>query len=235
MNLIIVEPDDFANNSQVVLRGRRAEHILSVHRVTPGQKLKIGVLNGNIGSAEVLNADQTEVSLCLELDQPPPPPLPVTLIVAMQRPKTMKKILQAATAAGVKKFFIIESWKVEKSYWTTPLLENQALKEQFILGLEQGVDTVLPEVCIRRRFKPFVEDELAALAGESLKLIAHPGAETPCPHQTEKPVTLCIGPEGGFTPYEVEKIVAQGFLPVNLGMRIMRSEFAVSAALAKLF
>ena len=49
---------------------------------------------------------------------------------------------------GVKKFIVIESWKVDKSYWNSPALSDLETREQFILGLEQARDTVLPQVTL---------------------------------------------------------------------------------------
>jgi RsmE family RNA methyltransferase len=97
------------------------------------------------------------------------------------------------------------------------------------------MDTILPEISFKRRFKPFVEDELAAVIKGTLPLLAHPGAAAPCPRNVPGPVTLCLGPEGGFTDYEVEMLEKHGMHPVNIGTRILRTEFAVCALLGKLF
>ena len=48
-------------------------------------------------------------------------------------------------------------------------------------------------------------------------------------------MTLAVGPEGGFIPYEVEMLVACRFTPVRLGERILTTETAVPALLARLF
>ena len=117
----------------------------------------------------------------------------------------------------------------------SPFLQLDAIQEQLILGLEQGKDTVLPEVILEKRFKPFVEDRLESLAGESLKLVAHPIAQQSCPRDVQQAVTLAIGCEGGFIPYEVNLLAAQGFTPVELGERILRVETAVTALIARLF
>ncbi|MBU2010696.1 MAG: 16S rRNA (uracil(1498)-N(3))-methyltransferase, partial [Gammaproteobacteria bacterium] len=93
----------------------------------------------------------------------------------------------------------------------------------------------LPEVIIEKRFKPFVEDRLPQLAADTLGLVGHPGDFPHCPRAVTQPVTLAIGPEGGWIPYEVDKLAAAGLRPVQLGERILRVETAVSALLARLF
>jgi 16S rRNA (uracil1498-N3)-methyltransferase len=88
---------------------------------------------------------------------------------------------------------------------------------------------------IRKRFKPFVEDELPALIANTQALVAHPGAVTPCPSHCSEPVTLAVGPEGGFIRYEIDKLTECGFSPIHMGERILRVETAITALLAKLF
>jgi RsmE family RNA methyltransferase len=135
----------------------------------------------------------------------------------------------------VPKLILLNSYRVEKSFWQTPFLQPEAIREQLILGLEQARDTVLPEVLIEKRFKPFVEDQLSELVQGSLGLVGHPGDYPACPRALSQQVTLAIGPEGGWIPYEVEKLQAAGLQPVQLGPRILRVETAVTALLARLF
>jgi RsmE family RNA methyltransferase len=65
--------------------------------------------------------------------------------------------------------------------------------------------------------------------------VAHPGDFAQCPRQVIQQVTLAIGPEGGWIPYELEKLVAAGLQPVQLGERILRVETAVTALIGRLF
>jgi RsmE family RNA methyltransferase len=182
----------------------------------------------------IMRIDDECVEMAVDLYEPPPSALPLTLILALPRPKSLKKSIEAAASLGVKNIFIIESWRVEKSYWSSPVLAPEALRERMLLGLEQARDTVLPRIEIRRRFKPFVEDELPELAAESLRLVAHPRDAHPCPVNVQQPVVLMIGPEGGFIPYEIELLQNTGFTPVTIGERILRVETAIAAFIGRL-
>ena len=136
---------------------------------------------------------------------------------------------------GVKEIFFIHSFKVEKSYWQGKRLAEQAVYEELILGLEQSVDTVLPKVSFYKLFKPFIEDELPSIKPDSLRLLGNPiGPEKIDNLDSAKDILLAIGPEGGFTDYENQAFMSAGFLPLSLGPRVLRSEFAVAALLAKL-
>ena len=136
---------------------------------------------------------------------------------------------------GVKSVYIVNSWRVEKSYWDSPKLDEEYLWRHLLLGLEQGRDTTLPSIQTRRFLRPFVEEELPGLVGESMTLVAHPGAGRECPRAVAGPLTLAVGPEGGFIDEEIEMFERAGFCPVRCGERILRVEYAVPALLGRLF
>ncbi|MCB1660289.1 MAG: 16S rRNA (uracil(1498)-N(3))-methyltransferase, partial [Pseudomonadales bacterium] len=177
MNLIILTPQDCPQSNIAHLTGRRLQHVLEVHQAQVGQQLRVGMLNGLMGNAEVVHLDKQSLQLRFELDQAPPAKLPLTLLLALPRPKMLKRIFQTVATMGVERVVLMNSYRVEKSFWDSPFLQPDAIQEQLILGLEQGKDTVLPEIILEKRFKPFVEDRLSSLAGDSLKLVAHPVAE----------------------------------------------------------
>ena len=235
MNLLLLEDGDFIAEDRVRLSGRRLKHLLEVHRAEAGDSLRIGRLNGLMGIGQLLHLDEQYAELSVLLDQPAPEKLPITLLLALPRPKMLRRVLQTVSSMGVARLVLLNSYRVEKSFWQTPFLEPAAIREQLILGLEQARDSVLPEVIIEKRFKPFVEDQLPAMAADTLGLVGHPGDFPACPRAVTQPVTLAIGPEGGWIPYEVEKLAEAGLQPVQLGVRILRVETAVTALLARLF
>lgn len=235
MNLLLLEDADFVAADRARLEGRRLKHLHEVHRAEAGDSLRVGHLGGLMGQGRLLHLAADCAELEVSFDQPPPTKLPITLLLALPRPKMLRRVLQTVAAMGVPRLVLLNSYRVEKSFWQTPFLEPAAIREQLILGLEQARDTVLPEVIIEKRFKPFVEDRLPQLAANTLGLVGHPGDHPPCPRAVERPITLAIGPEGGWIPYEVEKLHEAGLTPVQLGERILRVETAVTALLARLF
>ena len=244
MNLVLLFKDDFlskgflckdkpVDQQQVRIRGRRFQHICQIHQVAIGDQLKVGLVNQQRGTGTITAIDKDSLSMAVTLNTTPPAPLPSTLILALPRPKMLKRILQTCATMGLKELILLNSYRVEKSYWQTPLLKPEAIEEQLILGLEQARDTVMPKVKLEKRFKPFVEDRLPALCQQAQTLIAHPGDYPACPATLDKPSHWIIGPEGGFIPYEVEKLQAAGGTCVSLGERILRTETAIPIVLSK--
>jgi len=235
MNLLLLFPENMLNNHKATISGRQLNHIISTLKIPLGGTLCVGLLNGEIGTATLTALSELEASIDIDWHSSPPAALPVTLIIGLPRPKMLKRIIQTATTMGVKKIYFIQSWKVEKSFWNSPWLNDEKILENCVLGLEQAKDTRMPEIHLKKRFKPFVEDQLPEICKGSKKLLAHPGTQTACPMNVNEKTTLVIGPEGGFTPYEVNKIIEAGFEGVHLGERILRVETAVPVLLARLF
>ncbi|QKZ02667.1 16S rRNA (uracil(1498)-N(3))-methyltransferase [Pseudomonas eucalypticola] len=235
MNLLLLEEADFTAADRVILRDRRLTHMQEVHGVAVGDSVRVGRIGGLMGRAEVVRLETREAELQVVLDQAPPAKLPLTLVLALPRPKMLRRVFQTVATMGVAKVILVNSYRVEKSFWQTPFLQPEAIRENLVLGLEQARDTVLPEIIIEKRFKPFVEDRLPAITDGTLGLVGHPGNYPPCPRALQEPVTLAIGPEGGWIPYEVDLLAKAGLRPVQLGERILRVETAVTALLARLF
>ncbi|HPR37022.1 MAG TPA: 16S rRNA (uracil(1498)-N(3))-methyltransferase [Spirochaetota bacterium] len=235
MNQILLFPEDYISENRVILKERRLTHLLSIIKIKTGDRLKAGIINGMRGTAVVVEKSNDFAILETSLDSPPPPSIPLTLVIAMPRPKSLRKAVHYATAMGVKKIYIIRTWKVEKSYFDSPALEEDALTAEMILALEQARDTILPEIHIKKLFRPFVEDELPRISDETLKLTAHPAAADECPRDVRSPVTLVLGPEGGLIDFEINLLEEAGFKTVHMGERILRVENAVSALIGRLY
>ena len=234
MNLLLLKPEQVSQQVAIV-SGRQLENLLAVQRAQVGDSVRIGLINGLMGQAIIKSLSAEQATLEINLDTPPPPVTPLCLILALPRPKMLRRTLQSVAAMGVKEIYLVNSRRVEKSFWQSPFLQPQAIEEQLMLGLEQARDTLMPTLHMRKRFKPFVEDELGEIIKGSQALLAHPVTDAPCPIHCESAVTLAIGPEGGFIHYEVELLNSVGFKAVHIGPRILRVEVAVPALISRLF
>lgn len=234
MNLLLLFPQDFISANRVKLTDHRLQHLLSIKKIKIKEQLRVGLVNDRIGQGTVIAIDNQQIELSVQLDKEPVEPLSVHLILALPRPKMLKRILQTISAMGVKQLSLIHSAKVEKSYWQTPWLEQSKIQQHLILGLEQAKDTIMPQVKCYHRFKPFVEDVLPNLIQGGRAILAHPGRGDICSGDSQQMITLAIGPEGGFIDYEVKKFEQAGFSTCHLGERILRVENAIPVLLGRL-
>jgi RsmE family RNA methyltransferase len=235
LNLVLLAPEDLIAPARARLTGRRLAHVREVHRAKVGDDLAVGLLDGNMGRGRVLRLDDEALELALTLDQAPPPKLPLTLVIAVPRPKVLNRVVAAAASLGAARIVLLNAWKVEKAYWASPKMKQENLREQLLLGLEQAKDTVLPELRLARLFRPFVEDELPGVLGNGTGLMAHPGTGEAQASVLAAPVTLAIGPEGGWVEAEVQSLLRAGLKHLDLGPRILRTETALAALVGKLF
>ncbi len=235
MNLLLFSDSDRSEDGLVRITGPRLRHLIEVHRKGSGESVRVGEIDGAMGSAEILAIDSEQALLRPTLDRDPPPKLPLLLVLALPRPKMLRRTLRAVAEFGVPELHLIHSYRVEKSYWQTPVLQAETVRHYLLQGLEQSRDTVLPRVSCHRRFKPYVEDELPRLIAGRRALLAHPGDHPDCPRGGKEDTALVIGPEGGFIPYEVEKLQQAGCSAVSLGPRILRVENALTSLLGRLF
>jgi len=232
---VLLLPGDLVAPGLARLAGRRLEHVREVHRAKIGDDLAVGLLDGAMGRGRVLRLEDGVLEMDLTLDQAPPPKLPLTLVLAVPRPKVLNRVVAAAASLGAARIVLLNAWKVEKAYWASPKMQPENLRGQLLLGLEQAKDTVLPELRLARLFRPFVEDELPGLLAGGTGLLAHPGAGGTAPKALAAPITLAIGPEGGWIDAEVRSLLDAGLQPLDLGPRILRTETALAALVGRLF
>ena len=228
MNLLLLREDDFLPDGTARLAGRRLLHAREVLRASQGDVLRVGKLGGLTGTGEVLALTEAELVLRCDLAQPPPARPGVDLILAMPRPKALRRILPAAASLGIDRIALVNAARVEKSYFDSHVLAQA--EELFVFGLEQARDTRPPLLSVHERLKPFVEDELDALFPSRARLVAHPAADARG-LAPEGRAVIAIGPEGGWVPFELQLFAQRGFAAFSLGPRPLRVEVALPYAL----
>lgn len=239
MNLLLLLLADFLSRQededsgvvtgevQLLAEDRRMKHILKVLKLDVGGSLRVGEVDGKIGTASIAEMDPAaRMVLTVRLDQAPPAPLPITLIIAMPRPKVFTPLLESVATLGFKHIHLIATDRVDKTYWASHTLQPPHINEHLTLGLEQTEDTIMPKVHVwGKNTDKFIEKFLPDLMreGDPLNLCAHPhDGAIECPRAPlGRQCNLLIGPEGGFIPPEVDRWAEIGFQPVTLGTRIL--------------
>ena len=235
MNLILLEPDEIHAEGLAVLAGKRARHVREVLKAAEGGRIRIGVVDGPTGTATVTE-EGDPLRLECDLTDPVPPIPGVDLLLAMPRPKVMNRLWPVLASLGVGRILISNAWKTERNYFDTHVLGPEHIRAGLIEGLQQARDTRLPQVSVHRQFRKLIEDELDAFGPYAAKLAAHPGAgafpaETLAALPREGRVLLAVGPEGGWTPFELELLEAHGFEAVSWGPRALRTDTACAVLL----
>ena len=234
MNIVLLDPRQTTSELWAITSARQVEHLKIHVDVQIGDTLKVGIREAKRYLTEVVAIEEKVIRVKPLQEESVPAKLAVTLIVAMPRPKVLRRLIMDSVTLGVEKIILLHSYRVDKSYWQTPFL--QQLDQYVNLGLEQAGDTIAPQIEIYKRFKPFVEDVLPnMISADCPAYVAHPYTEIKMPYAIDHPCTILIGPEGGFIPYEIDLLIKNGCQAVSLGNRILRTETAIPYVIGRLF
>lgn len=236
VNLVILQERDFVGSSEATLADGRAGHLLNVLKVAPGDTVRVGLLDGPLGTGTVESAADERLTLRCVFDGGIPPRPRVDVLLALPRPKVMRRLWAQLAALGVGQIILTNAERVERQYFDTHVLSEAYYRPLLIEGLQQARDTRLPPVSIHRQFKVLVEDRLDTLFAGGVRLVADPGAAAPVASalggQRDARVLIAIGPEGGWNAFELALLQAHGFQPVGIGPRPLRVDTACIALLA---
>ncbi|MEM1404480.1 MAG: 16S rRNA (uracil(1498)-N(3))-methyltransferase [Pseudomonadota bacterium] len=233
MNLLLFSADEIGASGELTVEDRRHQHLVHVLGAKTGDTIRVGQIEGAVGSGFLTRIDDRSATLSVDLNREAPKPLDLTVVLALPRPKMLRRILRGLAEVGVKDIYLINSFKVEKSYWQSPLLDRAEYEAWLLAGLEQAMDTRMPAVTLSQRFRPFAEDVLPRLCAGREALLADHRAAEPYPSAPQIPGVLVIGPEGGFTEFECELIGNAGAKAVTMGDRVLRVETALHCALGR--
>lgn len=256
MNRILFEADE-VRDGRAMFDDARAEHVLNVLHGTVGQTLKTGVVNGRVGTSVIeaitplepnpeTGAARGRITVrCTHAEEAVAPW--VDLLLAPPRPRALKRLLPQLAQMGVGRIVLVGAEKVEKAFWGAQLLKEAVSRPLLLDGLMQAGTTALPVLQVERNFRRYLEGGRfeADFAGQTLRVVAHPydaGAENgrnKLRPSLEDPdvsarVVVALGPEGGWTDDEVALLAAHGFARLSLGPRILRTDTAAIAVLARL-
>ena len=235
MNLLLLEVHAVSASGVATLTGPQARHAIEVLKVTPGKAVRVGLLNGSLGSGIIVGIEDRTVTLQCAFEAEPPVRPHVDVLLALPRPKVLRRLWAQLAALGVGRIMLTNAERVERDYFDTHVITEACYRPLLIEGLQQARDTWLPAVSVHKQFKVLIEDDLASLFPGGRRLVAHPGcgdadigvAAVP-PNER---VLLAVGPEGGWNTFELQLLAAHGFQAFDMGGRTLRSDTACIALL----
>lgn len=246
MNRILFESSEIVDG-RASFGGARAEHVLNVLHGEVGQVLKTGEVDGLIGtsvveSIELLPPDpatglvQGRITVrCVHAERAVAPW--VDLVLAPPRPRAMKRLLPQLVQMGVGRIVLVGAQKVEKAFWGAQLLKEQVYRPLLLDGLMQAGTTALPRIQVERNFRRYLEGGRFEddFRNQPRRVVAHPYVTgTTAVAKSGERAVVALGPEGGWTDDEVALLAAHGFAGLSLGPRILRTDTAAIAVLARL-
>ncbi len=234
-------PPEHARDDELTLRGAEAHHALHVLRVRRGERVMVLNGNGLERLCEVAEIQRDELRLrAIERRVVPPLPYELTLIQAVPKGKLFEAIIQKATELGAFRVVPLLSERVVV-HLDAPEARAKAAKWQGVAieAIKQCGSAWLPKVEVPGT----IEQILAQGLKPDLALVGslQPEARHPRTYlreferaQGRRPATVCvwIGPEGDFTPGELQAIQSSGAHPITLGRLVLRTETAAAYCLS---
>lgn len=226
------------SKNQVVATSERARYIFERHDLTVNSQYPIVIEGQGQAAVQVQVISQDRVVGKVVTDFAPPLPLSsVSLLVAVCRPQSLKRVIYAATAAGITQLVFVPSERGEKSYLTSRELTKERISDQVVQALEQTGGALAPDVQVVEPLRDALASISANDSGPSKLLVAHPGSAvslatalhsgTPATSH----ITLAFGGEKGWSERELAVFRELDYQPVNLGDRVQRVDMAVAFAL----
>lgn len=222
---------------EIVLEERSSHYLGRVLRLAPGEAVVLFNGDGHDYAAEIMGAARRGMTLRVDSRLPglPEPPLDIIVAQAVSRGERMDQTLQKCTELGVAAFQLLDSERVEVRLGDDKLDKRMAHW--------RGVIVSACEQCGRSRVPglspPVALDPWLATATDAERLVLDPGADRSpgrwaADLETVRAVQIVVGPEGGFSEGELERMRAAGLQSVSLGPRVLRTETAAPAAVAVL-
>jgi 16S rRNA (uracil1498-N3)-methyltransferase len=229
-------PKEFVSGAKITITGNEAHHIRDVMRLKVSDKVSCfdGTGKEYTGLIKEVNPKEVIVDIIQTREPKVKDSISVTLIQAIPKKEKMDYIAEKATELGVRRIIpvmterTVVNWDEEKKArsldrWNK--ISRAASKQCNRLDLPE----IMPVTTFSEALKAVSGQDLAmiaALSGDTIPLKKALQGASP------RNIVIAIGPEGDFTPQEIEEARSAGFKPVGLGQRVLKSDTAGLAVLA---
>lgn len=219
--------------THAALTGDQANHLARVLRAQPGQVYDI-VAGGFLHRAEIthLSTDPEAVLFTLHEELESDTALPLHLLIAIFKFDHLEWAIEKATELGIARITPVLARRTEKHLAQASSKRVERWRRIALEASKQSRRTSIPEIADPTLLKP----SLAAEQSLTRILLSELEQSTPLSaaleHATSSDTAIAIGPEGGWTPEEMQLFTDHAWQPVTLGPRILRAETAAIAAIA---
>ena len=207
-------------------------HILHVMRMKKGDEIEV-VSDGKVFLCRIDNLHPLEVSVIHEIENDVELKECITLLFDLTKGDKIDLVLQKATELGVKKVALIESERTVVKYEGKDIDKklarfNKIMKE----ASEQSHRLVVPELLGIYNLKNLPKEIFSDINYVAYEKDANDISGAFSKLEKGKSISILIGPEGGFSEQEINRLTEQGFIRTSLGKRILRAETAAIYALS---
>lgn len=229
----IYHSDSLICETQVILSDDAANHVSRVLRLGEGHQVELFCGDNHVYQSIItqVSKKQVTVKVISKALQNVESPLRIHLVQGISRGERMDFTLQKSVELGVASITPIFTERCGVKLQGERLQKKRQQWQKIVIAAcEQSGRNQVPEV-----HEPITLDAYLALSSRPQTLTLEPSAKhslQSAPVATE--LALLIGPEGGFSPAEVQRTHAAQCLPVRLGPRVLRTETAALTALAAL-
>lgn len=227
----IYHPDPISLQSETELSSDAFQHLIKVLRLNVGDNIVL--FNGDGQNYEAsISSVQKKFAHFIATDRQSndsESPVSVHLAQVISRGDRMDFVLQKSVELGVTEITPLFSERCGVKLSGERLEKKQNQWQKIVQSAcEQCGRSVVPQVKPAQQLNDFIQSEFTGL-----KLTLDPTATQPLSsfQQTDQGIQLLIGPEGGFTDEEVGAAENNGFKPMRLGPRVLRTETAALSAL----
>lgn len=202
------------------------QHHLRVRRAEPGELVDVRDGHGLVGRGRLVRTGKTW-SVEIEASETLPPPPAMVIAVGAGDRDRFGWLVEKATELGVTHIVPLESAR-------TPGVASKLRDEQIERLQRRALEAI--KQC-GAAWAPVIEvpvsvDTFASQAMVGQRWLADAYGQSPATALDDAPITVAVGPEGGFSAEERATFVARGFTSTTLGPHILRFETAAIAAVA---
>ena len=235
MRYFFIEPAAL-KKPDIAIKGSEARHIKNVLRLKPGDTIRLFDGQGFEYEADIqrLPANRVEIRITHKFPATKESPVQIAVAQALLKEKKMDRLLRHVCELGITHWvpFISERSVPRPGAKRLPARVERwekILKE----SCKQCQRARLPEIIQMMSFEEVVQYGRSC----DLKIVFYENESatlnsllSPLPPSVPRKILLILGPEGGFSDQEIEKVQAAGFVVAGLGPRILRAETATIAA-----